>query len=200
MITHQTEQQLAQLRALILDLLQCHSGGIREFDLMEALARRGVAHYDRPAGVDQLSMFQRHFLLFHCLYRLRDELREQAVGELEIHCLNIVIVPLGANSSTSNLPQPSDPLRDYYLDLDNLVQTRAEDVAALIDQFWQRFVFDEQRQAALNVLGLAGEASFDEIKSRYRRLAMEHHPDRGGDTERLQAINRAMEQLKASAS
>ena len=200
MITHQTEQQLAQLRGLILDVLHRHCGGIREFDLMEQLARRGVSHYSQPAGADQLSMFQRHFLLFHCLYRLRDELREQAAGELEIHCLNIVIVPQGANSSTSNLLQLSDPLRDYYLDLDNLVQTSAEDVAALIDQFWQRFAFDEERNAALRVLGLEGEASFAEVKSRYRRLVMEHHPDRGGDTEKLQAINRAMEQLKAGVS
>lgn len=33
------------------------------------------------------------------------------------------------------------------------------------------------------------------IKRHYRRLAMRHHPDRGGDKAQLQIINAAMEAL-----
>ena len=36
---------------------------------------------------------------------------------------------------------------------------------------------------------------FEVIKKQHRRLAMRHHPDRGGDKESLQAINVAMETI-----
>lgn len=45
------------------------------------------------------------------------------------------------------------------------------------------------------VLGLAPNASPDAIKTRYRELAHEHHPDKGGDTERMTEINAAYEKL-----
>lgn len=42
--------------------------------------------------------------------------------------------------------------------------------------------------------------NLDELKKEYRRLAMKHHPDHGGDTETMKAINGAyaerFEQLK----
>lgn len=37
--------------------------------------------------------------------------------------------------------------------------------------------------------------SLDELKKAYRRLAMQHHPDRGGSTEIMQAINREHDAL-----
>lgn len=39
--------------------------------------------------------------------------------------------------------------------------------------------------------------SFDELKSRYRALAMQHHPDRGGDLATMQAINAEYDALHA---
>ncbi len=45
-------------------------------------------------------------------------------------------------------------------------------------------------------------STFDELKAEYRRLAMKHHPDVGGDTETMKEINRQhdelFEQLKAA--
>ena len=45
------------------------------------------------------------------------------------------------------------------------------------------------------ILGVAKNASDDEIKKSYRKLAMKHHPDRGGDEFQLQLINAAKEVL-----
>ncbi len=45
-------------------------------------------------------------------------------------------------------------------------------------------------------LGISKNASADEIKTAFRRAAVEHHPDRGGDEEKFKEINEAYEVLK----
>lgn len=46
------------------------------------------------------------------------------------------------------------------------------------------------------VLGVDKTASPDEIKKAFRRLAIEHHPDRGGSEDKFKEINEAYEVLK----
>ncbi len=46
------------------------------------------------------------------------------------------------------------------------------------------------------VLGVGKDASADEIKKAYRRLAVKHHPDQGGDEEKFKELNEAHEVLK----
>lgn len=47
-----------------------------------------------------------------------------------------------------------------------------------------------------DTLGVSKDASADEIKKAYRRAAVEHHPDRGGDEAKFKEINEAYEVLK----
>lgn len=46
-----------------------------------------------------------------------------------------------------------------------------------------------------DVLGVSKTATADEIKRAYRRLASQHHPDKGGDTEKFQQIEAAYRTL-----
>jgi molecular chaperone DnaJ len=46
------------------------------------------------------------------------------------------------------------------------------------------------------VLGINKDASADEIKKAFRKQAIEHHPDRGGDEEKFKELNEAYEVLK----
>ena len=50
-----------------------------------------------------------------------------------------------------------------------------------------------------NILGLSRGASDDDIKASYRKLARQHHPDKGGDKEFFQKIQEAYETLSDSS-
>lgn len=49
-------------------------------------------------------------------------------------------------------------------------------------------------------LGVSREAAREEIERGYKRLAREHHPDRGGDEEQMKAINEAWRVLGDAAA
>ena len=46
------------------------------------------------------------------------------------------------------------------------------------------------------ILGVSKSASADEIKKAFRKAAIEHHPDRGGDEKKFKEVNEAYEVLK----
>lgn len=47
-----------------------------------------------------------------------------------------------------------------------------------------------------DILGAAEDSSRPEIERRYKRLASRHHPDRGGNEDRMKALNEAYRVLK----
>ena len=51
-----------------------------------------------------------------------------------------------------------------------------------------------------SVLGVAKNASQDDIKKAYRKLASQHHPDKGGDTNKFQQIEEAYRILSDDAT
>jgi DnaJ-class molecular chaperone len=61
-----------------------------------------------------------------------------------------------------------------------------------------RFLRNTARTSRLSpyeVLGLTKAASQAEIKSKFKKLAMQHHPDRGGSAEKFKELNEAYEIL-----
>ena len=182
-----------ELEETVLRYLHEHPDGTDEHTLLGALRAAGAP---LPEGSlsDSLVLFQCHFLLFHALYRLRDRLRADAEAELEFGPLRIALRPYAAGDTGL---ADADPLRAYYLDLENLVGTSAKDVEDLLGGFWRRYQAFDGRGEALSVLGLEADADWPAVRARYKRLAMRHHPDRGGDGETLQAIHAAMATLRA---
>lgn len=181
----------AHLRAILAD----HPAGVSEHALLQSLADRGLGLFGVDYFHSTLGLFQAHFLLFHCLYRLRNTLRSTRQGDLDIHCLCIRLLP--HRDESCDYPAMPEPLAAYYLDLDNLESTGEADVLAMLDSFWKKFAADERRDEALSVLQLSAPASHDDIKRQYRRLAMQHHPDRGGDPAQFQRLEWAMGVLRA---
>lgn len=148
-----------------------------------------------------LSLFRVHFQVFNALYRLQDEFAE-AGNALVISPLAIYLRPLAPGESASAVSEAGDAsLREFYLDWENYEDASETSVEELLASFWRMMgkegqLSNDQRQEALAELDLADPVSPQQIKQQYRRLAMEHHPDRGGSEIRLQRINAAMAQLQ----
>ncbi|AQZ33133.1 molecular chaperone DnaJ [Pseudomonas sp. LPH1] len=179
----------------VLQLLQAAPDGIAEYTLIQQLKDRHSGHVPNLPLADKLVLFRTHFLLFNALYRLRERLWQEQTHLLEISPLCIRLLPYQPGNAALS---ERDALRDYYLDMSNLQGTDERDVERLLTSFWTRMQGGEEKQAALELFELANERSLDlpRIKQRYRQMVSEHHPDRGGSTERLQSINLAMEILE----
>jgi len=54
----------------------------------------------------------------------------------------------------------------------------------------------ERESDHYTTLGVETDATRREIERRYKRLAAEHHPDRGGDEERMKTLNEAYRVLR----
>lgn len=179
----------------VLQLLQAAPDGIAEYTLIQQLKDRHSGHVPNLPLADKLVLFRTHFLLFNALYRLRERLWQEKSSQLQISPLCIRLLPYQPGNAALS---ERDALRDYYLDMSNLQGTDERDVERLLTSFWTRMQGGEEKQAALELFELANERSLDlpRIKQRYRQMVSEHHPDRGGSTERLQSINLAMEILE----
>lgn len=178
------------IQTILREILDDYPDGLTEYDLLLRLAEYNVSLFSEDYFKSNLGLFQRHFLLFHCLYLLRDRLRSSRQGDLKIHCLGIQLIPDTLTPSTH--PALPDPLASYYLDLDNLKSTGESDVLRLLNNFWAKFAGNEQRDEALAVMLLTHPCSYPVIKQQYRRLAMLWHPDRGGDQSAFQRLEWAM--------
>jgi DnaJ-domain-containing protein 1 len=184
-----------RLEQLCLQLLLQHPDGISEYQLLQRLREKEGALFPRLELDDHLGLFQSHFLLFHTLYCLRDTLHEEQRGLLRISALLIELCDYEAGEAALC---EADPLRDYYLDLTHLDATGEADVEALLNGFWQRLQQGDPQQvaAALAELELPEASNFSQVKHQYRRLVMSHHPDRGGSSAKMHALNEALELLR----
>ncbi len=57
------------------------------------------------------------------------------------------------------------------------------------------FLIYNMNQNHYETLGVSKDASQDEIKKKYRKLSLQHHPDRGGNEETFKKLSEAYEQI-----
>ena len=260
---------VAPLYNAISDIVMSQVNAISEFELIRMLQRPPYELLSSQALRASLDLFQTHFLVFHCLHRLRIEWQREGVGWLRIEPLALQLVTervgaehgapsanndaganshsgvnndagancdSGANSNAAETAsamggdlrhesrvvgrgatgalQPSDRLASYYLDLENLHATGAQDVERLLDSFWQALGnsgarsnapesrvgrdSERQRREALGVLKLA--AMPDEpaqLKRQFRMLLHQYHPDKGGSNTEFRRLQWAYQVVQA---
>ena len=189
----------------ILNFLKQQSAAVSEHELLSQLERQGdfsggLTKQQAFSPARDLALFQKHFLIMNALYHLQDELLQDQ-WYLSISPLNIHLQPL-VNSQASTLAEESESpaLKAYYSDLSNLTDTDEQAVADLLQLFWQRYLAEDKRAEAYQALGLSVDASWQDIKQAYRRLAKHHHPDQGGDQQRFIEVRAAYEVLRDSVS
>ena len=176
-------------------LLKQNPEGLSEYELIQLLRAAGFFEFLGTPPATPHSLFIAHFLVQHSLYKIRGRALRDRQGYLEISALKIQWLPYKKPEHSIGNP---DSVRQYYLDIRNLYNTNEQDVDELLASFWIRLKNYDQRADALEMLGLEDPVDNITIKQTYRRLAMRHHPDRGGNKEQLQPINAAVKLLLKS--
>jgi len=192
-------QFLSQLDDAITKLLD--SGALSEFKLIKALQTAPYQIFEPHVFSDDLALFQTHFIVYNALYRLRDTGLANQTFDIDILPTQITKISLTTNTNsnrevkTSESEPETEKLREYYLNWQNFDKTNEQDVADLLDSFWQKMttyravnVSDEQLKRALEALDLTDVPTKSELKAQYKKLSNSHHPDKGGDKETFQQI------------
>lgn len=175
--------------------LQRFSGGLSEHQLIQALQAAGC--FNGWVSADPtLALFQKHFAVMHHLYHLQPQYKAQG-QELFISPVRIQLFsspdsrPVGGQLTTS-----IDTVKEFYLDWSNFTAATPDTVAELLRGFWRRYAAVDKTAAALQELELEPGTDWNQVQVQYRRLAAQHHPDKGGDSEKFAQVREAYEILR----
>jgi hypothetical protein len=206
-----------QLYEILQSQLAIFEKGISEYALLTLLKEPPDAIFSGLALHDSLVLFQTHFILFHTLYKLKNEWHASGIGDLDIVTTNIKLNPL-VNKRKNSIDDP-DPLAQYYLQWHNLTSADQTEVDDLLASFWVKMsackiipqFHANDIQAAIDTLELdfninsvinsantpyaARKLSIVHIKAQYRKLQHICHPDKGGSVEKAQLVSQAYEML-----
>ncbi|WP_392400359.1 DNA-J related domain-containing protein [Aeromonas salmonicida] len=191
----ETEHCHNPLLAPLLTLLQEAAASYKVHELLDALRQQGAI--PTLAGDEQLQLFRVNFLIMNALYQLQAELHD-AGWWLVISSLDIRLEPLAGATDTRQRLALGQSLRNYYLDWQVFWQTDREEVEALLNRFWRAYDGAGHRAEALALFELTADANQETVRRRWRELALQHHPDRGGDAETFIRMRWAWECLNTA--
>ena len=176
------------LITLIKSFLEEHPQGVKEHEFLRHLDEQEAFQALDTEVSSSLLLFQKHFLLFHVLYSINQQRVADNQGALQISPL--LIKQLDHVEADTQIGE-IEPLSVYYLALENLASASEDNVSDLLDAFWVKYLKNEKCGNALKVLGLNDPVTDTKIVQRYRKLVSVHHPDKGGDKDKVQEINEA---------
>lgn len=188
--------QIALLRDATEAILRTTPDGLSELALIRALQQPPWSVFGEIDFRTPAALYPAHFLLFHVLYRWRCELSGTGLETLDINALCIRLRPI--TDSQSAEVDRADPLQGFYLDLDNY-GLEAHTIDRMIDDFWrgiQRPADTKLASACVQLDIACPPEDLRVARASFRRLAMKHHPDRGGSTGTLQQLNEAIAVVK----
>lgn len=201
------QKYLDDLDSAILESLNSehNSNGISEFDLIKQLQQPPYSLFNEQGFHQPLILFQTHFIVYNALYRLKQHGIESQSFDLDILATQIILLPFATTDMPSRSTQinPTDPLSEYYLDWKNFSETKEQDVTKLLDNFWRIMAgddFTESEQNALAVFSFDSLPTLEELKTSYKTLSHQHHPDKGGDHKTYSEITTAYNLLKKRVS
>ncbi|UPR58581.1 DnaJ domain-containing protein [Vibrio sp. ED004] len=150
--------------------------------------------------VPEKELFKKNFLIMNALYQLQETLYPDSW--LQAQAMDIELMSGRYHGSTHTIDL-EDPLRDYYINWLNYEADEGE-VKRLLNEFWTRYKkfvggseTDMDRTHALNLFELPLDATQQDIRKRWRRLALRWHPDRDeGNTAKFQTLCEAWNVLR----
>ncbi len=148
-------------------------------------------------------LFKRNFLIMNALYQLQTELHPEQW--LQVEAMNIQLFSLVETEGSTQAIDTTHPLREYYLEWTNY-QVEEDEVKRLLNEFWSNYrrylggsraVASMDRIQALKLFGLSESATGKDIRKQWRKLAMQHHPDReSGDADKFRVMCEAWNVLR----
>ncbi len=193
-------------KVLILRLLREADSTLSEHQLI-TLLRAHQQSWPCMADEPQLALFQVHFLTMNALYQLQGELWRESiylqVGPLAIGFVDVFPGDSSGDSFGNRAGEgkvlssdiAEEKIRAYYLDWGNYEATDSDEVQRLLSSFWSRYMSEDQQSQAYAVLELEPDAAWPQVQKSYRRMASQHHPDRGGNARRFLEVREAYELL-----
>ncbi|MDB4837020.1 DnaJ domain-containing protein [Marinomonas sp.] len=182
----------------ILAILKKHPSGISEFDILKSL-KNTLPDFNTLSDDANLCLFRQHFFIMNALYQLHIHLWKDEGLSLNISSTHIELrSPKQVHlSECTDLHISVDAkLAAYYLDWNEYEKADTETVSRLLESFYKGIYIREDKDAALQTLNIdSPEPSKAEIKKQYRKLAQQHHPDRGGDQATFIDLRQAYEML-----
>ena len=197
--------QANPLVPIILEIISAHGGPLSEYELMRAMETRGV-EWLTDAESTELALFQKHFMVMNALYQLQEQVWAEGFY-LSVSALAIELTPRlypstleHVSAEQQSVPSADDigeeNLRQYYVNWENFEGMTHDGVKSLLSGFWKRYFNVDKIESSMQTLSLQPSTSWKNIEKRYRQLAAEHHPDRGGCANRFIEIRQAYEVLK----
>lgn len=191
-------QTLNPYLAVILDELDdflSSSSVTDEYQIIKHLQAKKVPPFEHFTLASSQGLFSAHFLCMHALYHLKALYQREQKFSLTIQSVRVeraaINSPIVVSDNSQTVLATADPLERYYLDAKHYFETQADEINDMLKSFWQRYVAQDQKQAALAVLELPSNVDAKKVKAQYLRLAQKYHPDKGGCAEMFTKIRQA---------
>lgn len=168
------------------------------------LSRLGLKLHSETVLSADLARFQQHFVLYHLLYRLQQQMLALEQGYLSIELAKVRLLPLANAAQQLTQRQQDTGRRQYYLNWQNYYLMTEQLLDQHLSDFWQQFSTTLATHAelattdALALLQLPANFTLQQLKKAYRSKALQLHPDRGGEQQQFILLRQAYQQLLLS--